>query len=96
MASVKGNTLLTLEIKNGSSESIEGIVSKIADIKIKDITESEENHIINIEYSSELDPRENIFNYAKKSKWIVLEMSPYKTNLEDVFRSLTEEEVINA
>lgn len=96
MASVKGNTLLTLEVKNGSMESIERITTKISDLSIKDISELGENHIIQIEYPMDLDPREDIFKYAIKAKWSLLEMSPYKTNLEDVFRSLTESEVINA
>jgi ABC-2 type transport system ATP-binding protein len=96
MASVKGNTLLTLEVKNGSMDSIEGITTKISDLSIKDISELGDNHIIQIEYPMESDPREDIFKYAIKAKWSVLEMSPYKTNLEDVFRSLTESEVINA
>ena len=36
-----------------------------------------------------MDPREDLFNYAIKSKWIILEMTPNKENLENVFRRLT-------
>ena len=96
MASIKGNTLLTLETKNSTMDSIETFTSIVNNISIKDVSESGENHIIQIEYPSDLDPREDIFKYAIQSKWSILEMSVYKTNLEDVFRSLTRKEAVNA
>ena len=68
----------------------------ISDLNIKDISELGGNHIIQIEYPMESDPREDIFKYAIKSKWSIIEMSPYKKNLEDVFRSLTGMETENA
>jgi len=96
MSSLKGNTLLTLEVKNATTETIEEISTSIQDVGIKDISEMDGTHIIQLEYPSELDPREDIFNYAIKSKWSIIEMSPYKKNLEDVFRSLTGKESIHA
>jgi len=96
MASIKGNTLLTLETKNSTMESIESLSTQISNISIKDVSDNGDNHIIQIEYAAELDPREDIFKYAIQSKWSILEMSVYKTNLEDVFRSLTGKEAVSA
>ena len=96
MASLKGNTLLTLEVKNATNEAIDSLPVEIPGIQLKDIIENDESHIIQINYSTEIDPREDIFKFAIKSKWSILEMSPYKKNLEDVFRSLTGTEVVNA
>ncbi|MBC8197863.1 MAG: ATP-binding cassette domain-containing protein [Candidatus Marinimicrobia bacterium] len=96
MASIKGNTLLTLETKNSTMESIESLSTQLSNISIKDVSDNGDNHIIQIEYAAELDPREDIFKYAIQSKWSILEMSVYKTNLEDVFRSLTGKEAVGA
>ena len=46
---------------------------------------------LSLEYDRESDPRADIFNYAKSSGWVILEMSPYRVQLEDVFRDLTVE-----
>ncbi len=96
MSSLKGNTLLTLEVKNATNEAIEQIPAEIEGVSLKDISEMENSQIIQIEYPSDMDPREDIFNYAIKSKWTIVEMSPYKKNLEDVFRSLTGTEAVHA
>jgi len=42
-----------------------------------------------------VDPREDLFKYAIKSKWTILEMSPQKATLEDIFRTLTIERSAN-
>ena len=42
-----------------------------------------------VEYDQSLDPREQIFHYAKDSGWVILKMNPVSDNLEDVFRDLT-------
>ena len=47
--------------------------------------------MLSIEYDRDADPREAIFNHAKVSDWVILEMSPYRVQLEDVFRDLTVE-----
>ena len=48
------------------------------------------------EYPKDKDPREELFNYAIESKWIVTEMSPHSVNLESIFRTLTMEEGADA
>lgn len=96
MSSLKGNVLLTLEVKHATPEKIEAIPSAIEGVSIKEISETDEFHVIQLTYSSDADPREEIYNYAKNSDWTILEMSTYKKNLEDVFRSLTGMEAINA
>ena len=48
-------------------------------------------HGVHHEYPKDKDPREELFNYAIDSKWIVTEMSPHSVNLESIFRTLTME-----
>ncbi len=56
-----------------------------------DITKQNDSYILQLEYPKDKDPREELFNYAVDSKWIVTEMSPHSVNLESIFRTLTME-----
>ena len=47
--------------------------------------------MIQLEYSQEFDPREDLFNFAVNSSWVILKMTPTTTDLEDIFRKLTME-----
>ena len=96
MSGFAGNTQLTLEVKNANDDSIKSITEKIMDIKIIDVHKKDLHHIIKLEYPKDKEPREQIFNYAVESNWIITEMSPQSTNLESIFRTLTMEESANA
>ena len=96
MASLEGQTLLTMEIINGSHKTVESMSEKIDTLNIKNIEDVDGKYIIKMEYPADSDPREQIFDYAMKSNWKILEMSPNKANLEDVFRNLTMEGSKNA
>ena len=52
--------------------------------------------VVPLEYSKDIDPRQEIFQYAIAHKWIIIEKSPHSANLESVFRNLTVEEKIDA
>ena len=80
---------LTLSVENADDESIENMKAKIPSITLKATTKTNNLVTMQIEYSSKSDPRKDIFNYAVEHKWIILEMSESKRNLEDIFRNLT-------
>lgn len=80
---------LTLSVENADDESIENMKAKIPSITLKATTKTNDLVTMQIEYSSKSDPRKDIFNYAVENKWIILEMSESKRNLEDIFRNLT-------
>ena len=61
----------------------------IPSIDIKKISKEDSYTVINLEFPSNGDPRENIFKYAVDKNWIILEMVTSKKNLEDIFRKLT-------
>ena len=91
MASFQGKVQLTLEVTQATEESIEGL-RQVEGLEVQDTkTEGDGHHVLSIEYDRETDPRAEIFNYAKTSGWVILEMSPYRVLLEDVFRDLTVE-----
>ena len=96
MSSFMGNTKLTLEIKNADQDSINNISEKIPNLIINNIESNNDSKILIVEYSKDIDPRQEIFQYAMAHNWIIIEMSPHSANLESVFRNLTVEEKIDA
>jgi len=96
MSDFKGKTRLTLELKNASEESVKMVQSFQESILLSQYEVKGDNVTAVLEYPNDIDPREDIFKHAVKSKWTVLEMSRHKTSLEDVFRNLTIEGGNNA
>ena len=96
MSGFMGNTKLTMEIKNAKEENIQELTKKIPEVNLISSTKQAQSHILLLEYPKDKDPRENLFKYSIKSKWIVTEMSTQTVNLESVFRTLTKEGEDNA
>ena len=96
MSSFMGNTKLTLEIKNAQDESVKALTEKIPALSLIDSTTRNGNQLLHLEYPKDKDPREELFQYAIDSKWVVTEMSPHSIDLESIFRTLTMEDGANA
>ena len=89
MSNFKGRTQLTMEVKNAKEKNLNALNEKVDGITILKIEKNSSGHHISLEYEQSIDPREDLFKYALKSKWTIIEMSPHKANLEDIFRTLT-------
>ena len=96
MSGFMGNTKLTLEIKNAQDESVKALTEKIPALSLIDLTTRNGNQLLHLEYPKDKDPREELFQYAIDSKWVVTEMSPHSIDLESIFRTLTMEDSSNA
>ena len=96
MSGFMGNTKLTLEIKNAEDNTVKALTEKIPSISLVDTTTRNGSQILHLEYPKEKDPREELFQYAIDSNWVVIEMSPTSVNLESIFRTLTMEDKTNA
>ena len=96
MSNFMGATKLTLEIKNATDVSVKTLTKKIPALRLLDSKKQNDNKILHLEYQKDKDPREELFQYALDSKWIVTEMTPHSTDLESIFRTLTMEESANA
>ena len=96
MSGFMGNTKLTLEIKNAQDESVKALTEKIPALRLIDSTTRNGNQLLHLEYPKDKDPREELFQYAIDSKWVVTEMSPHSIDLESIFRTLTMEDSANA
>ena len=87
--SAKGKADLKLEVSNADENDIRDMKATIPSIDIKNISKEDSFTNIDIEFSSNGDPREDIFKYAVDKNWVILEMVTSKQNLEDIFRKLT-------
>ena len=96
MSNFRGNTLLNLEVKNAADSSLKDLPVAVPNMNVVNVEERTGRHIIQIEYGQEVDPREDLFNYAVRSGWAILKMTPTTTDLEDIFRKLTTEDKVNA
>ena len=96
MSGFMGNTKLTLEIKNAQDESVKALTEKIPALSLIDSKTKNGNQLLHLEYPKDKDPREELFQYAIDSKWVVTEMSPHSIDLESIFRTLTMENGANA
>ena len=96
MSSFIGNTKLTLEIKNAEDGSVKALTKKIPELSLIDSKIQNGNQLLHLEYPKDKDPREELFQYAIDSKWVVTEMSPHGVDLESIFRTLTMEDSANA
>jgi ABC-2 type transport system ATP-binding protein len=96
MSNFRGNTLLNLEVKNANENSLKDLSIAVPNTNVVNVEERTGHHVIKIEYGQEVDPREDLFNYAVKSGWAILKMTPTTTDLEDIFRKLTTDDKANA
>jgi len=92
MAGFQGKAQLTLEVKNATEDSVQGLAVRFPEIRIQDQKLQDGVGRLELEYPAGQDLREQIFGYAVESNWVVLEMSRRQARLEDLFRSLTVEE----
>ena len=89
MSDFMGNVLLDMEVMKATKKSAEAMQATIPNVKLVSMEKSDGIQKIQFEYGKDKDPREDIFKYAIKNKWVILKMMPKTTNLEDIFRDLT-------
>jgi len=91
MKGFANNTELILKAKNVTTDSIIALKEEIPELIINNQKLAEDS-VLNLEYPNTNDLREQIFKFAVNSKWIIIEMTPKGVELENIFRSLTNEE----
>ena len=89
MSDFMGNVSLEMVVMKATKKSAQELQAKIPSVKFISMEKSGGVQKVNFEYPKDKDPREDIFKYAVKSKWVILKMMPQTTNLEDIFRNLT-------
>lgn len=91
MSGFRGKTVVSLELLNASEDSIRSMAGVIKGTTIAQMTSANGVLQTRIEYPNEVDLRKDIFEYAVKNGWTVMEMTRHKVSLEDIFRTLTVE-----
>ena len=96
ISGAQGNTQMTLELVNAKKDAIQEMKAVVPSINLGRISENKGTTTVQLEYPTKSDPRKDIFAYAISKDWVILEMTPAKTNLEDIFRKLTLTEAADA
>ena len=76
MSDFMGNVSLEMEVMKATKKSAQELQAKIPSVKFISMEKSGGVQKVNFEYPKDKDPREDIFKYAVKSKWVILKMMP--------------------
>ena len=79
---------IKLRIDCDGIKEVENLISKITGVLTVEIRNEETGEIL-VKSSSNLNITKSIFELCVKNQWILHEMTPNQTKLEDIFRNLT-------
>ncbi|MDR8392819.1 ATP-binding cassette domain-containing protein [Aliifodinibius sp. S!AR15-10] len=85
----KGANQLLVQIRGANGEVGEGLL-KLSSVAAVNKAEDGENMWL-IDTKPDLDSREEVFRLCVENDWILTQMTPKESSLEDIFRELTEE-----
>ncbi len=93
-ASVEGQQTISLVVKNCSSQELQQSLEGYESVLIKQIQKTRNGNVeAELTVSGGRDLREDLFDLVLRNEWKLLQLTPSKLSLEDVFRQLTYEEV---
>ncbi len=86
-AQAQGQEVLKIKIEDGEDSEIESELTKLDSVeKVKRLSA---NGAFEIESKRGVSSKRAVFDTCVKHKWVLTEMIPYETKLEDIFRNLT-------
>ena len=84
----QGQQVLKLKIDEGDANEIYEKLQKLDLVAMVDFIDAADNRF-EIQSIPEVQANKQIFQLCVKNKWILSEMIPFETKLEDIFRDLT-------
>ena len=84
----QGKEILRVKIEDAESDEAFEKLQELDSIELVDFIAKDEN-LFEVQSKKDMSSRKAIFNLCVKNKWVLTEMSPIETKLEDVFRELT-------
>lgn len=84
----EGREILKIKIEDGDKNKIFESLQKVETVGVVDFMKNDDTSF-EVQSKPELSSRKNIFELCVKNKWVLTEMTPIETKLEDVFRELT-------
>jgi ABC-2 type transport system ATP-binding protein len=82
----KGNEIVKIVIEGGNKDDI---VKSLQELPTVELVDTNNNDIIEVHSKPEQTSKYNIFQLCVDNNWILTQMTPIETNLEDIFRELT-------
>lgn len=84
----KGNEVLSVRIEDGDADVIYKTLKAVSTIDSVDFSDRSKNRF-EVQSSAGSSSKREIFNVCVKNGWVLTEMTPSETKLEDIFRELT-------
>jgi gliding motility-associated transport system ATP-binding protein len=84
------NNVVSVKIEGGDINEIYDSLSVIEGADLVDITDAD-NYRFQIDCKSDISIAADIFHLCVKQKWVLTELIPVETKLEDIFKELTTE-----
>ena len=84
----QGQQVLRVKIEEGEANEIYEKLQGLGDVAMVDFMDATNNKF-EIQSQPELQSNKAIFDLCVKNKWVLSEMIPFETKLEDIFRDLT-------
>jgi len=84
----QGQEVVHVQIMEGDASRIFEALQNLATVALVDFTDRHLNKF-EVQSKAEQSSRKEIFNLCVKNNWVLTEMTPFETRLEDIFRELT-------
>ena len=84
----EGREILKIKIEEGDKNDIFKALQEVETIAVADFSKND-SHSFEIQSKPELSSRKPIFKLCVEKGWVLTEMTPVETKLEDIFRELT-------
>ena len=84
----QGKQVLRMKIEDGEANEIYQALSNLTTVEMVDFVDMATNRF-EIQSHADLSSNKEIFKMCVKNNWVLSEMIPFETKLEDIFRDLT-------
>lgn len=84
----QGQEMLKVRIEDGDSNTIFSEIQKLPSVSMVDFIERSQN-FFQVQSHPDNSSRREVFNLCVEKNWVITEMIPLETKLEDIFRELT-------
>ncbi len=84
----QGNEILRVRIEDGDSKMIQESLNELVTVKEVNFV-NRDNNLFELQSESEQSSKREIFDLCVQKKWVLTELTPLETKLEDIFRNLT-------
>ena len=84
----QGNEILKLRIEDGIADKILKSLRTLDTVQSVACIEQNQN-VFEVQSLVEQTSKRNVFNLCVQNKWVLTELTPMETKLEDIFRNLT-------